>query len=67
LYNIIRRSLIPEKGQQFQKKIKKMKALVIAIGMLLLIAGCKSNSKEENLFHNNWDVSPTEGAFRMDD
>jgi hypothetical protein len=44
-----------------------MKTLGLTISILLLIAGCKSDSKEENLFHNNWDVSPKEGAFRMDD
>lgn len=49
------------------KKNEKIKTPVLIISILILIAGCKSDSKEENLFHNNWDVSPKEGAFRMDD
>ena len=34
---------------------------------ILLLAGCKTETEVENIFHNNWDVSPKEGAFRMDD
>lgn len=44
-----------------------MRNTVIAISILLIAAGCTSDSSENNLFHNNWDISPKEGAFSMDD
>jgi len=39
----------------------------LAIGIFLFIAGCAGDLKEENIFHENWGVSPKEGAFSMDD
>lgn len=44
-----------------------MKLPGLTLCILLFTAACNNDSKEENLFHNNWDVSPAEGAFRMDD
>jgi len=44
-----------------------MKLLGITLIVLLFISGCKNNPKEENLFYNNWEPSPKQGAFRMDD
>ena len=41
--------------------------LLFAADIQLVAGGCKSDSKEVNIFHDNWDVSPREGAFRMDD
>jgi len=35
--------------------------------LILLFVGCKKETEVEKIFHNNWDVSPREGAFRMDD
>ncbi len=29
--------------------------------------GCKNETEVENIFHNNWDVSLKEGAFKMND
>lgn len=43
-----------------------MKLFGIAL-IVLLFVGCKTETEVENIFHNNWDVSPKEGAFRMDD
>jgi len=44
-----------------------MRPLLYALFIVLLTAGCKNDSKEENIFHENWGISPKEGAFRMDD
>ncbi|MFW6371836.1 MAG: glycoside hydrolase family protein [Bacteroidota bacterium] len=45
-----------------------MKLLSFAVIILLQItAGCKNDSEDENMFHENWEVSPKQGAFRMDD
>jgi len=43
-----------------------MKLQGLAIGILLFLS-CNNENEVENIFHNNWDVSPKEGAFRMDD
>lgn len=47
------------------------KRQIIRTGLFIYIfiftAGCSGDFKEENRFYSNWDVSPTEGAFRMDD
>jgi len=44
-----------------------MKLIGITLVILLLSAGCKNDSAEENKFHENWGISPKEGSFRMDD
>jgi len=44
-----------------------MKLLGITLSVLLLVTGCKNETQVENIFHNNWGVSPKKGAFRMDD
>jgi len=47
---------------------RTVKVLRFAFFILLFFTlGCQSDSKEENIFYQNWDVSPKEGAFRMDD
>jgi predicted GH43/DUF377 family glycosyl hydrolase len=43
-----------------------MKLFGIALIVLLLV-GCKKETEVENIFHNNWGVSPKQGAFRMAD
>lgn len=54
-------------GLAFSKRNRTMKILSLTISILLFTAGCKSDSKEENIFHDNWDRSPKQGAFSMDD
>ena len=44
-----------------------MKLLGIILSVLLFVTGCKKETEVENIFHNNWDVSTKDGAFRMDD
>jgi len=44
-----------------------MKILNLAVIILIFAAGCSSDSKKANMFHDNWDLSPAEGAFHMDD
>lgn len=41
--------------------------VLFTVSILILTTACKSDPPAENIFHNNWDVSPKEGAFRMDD
>jgi predicted GH43/DUF377 family glycosyl hydrolase len=43
-----------------------MKVVSTTLFILLLAAGCKDESVKENLFYGNWDISPKEGAFKMD-
>jgi predicted GH43/DUF377 family glycosyl hydrolase len=42
-----------------------MRLLVLFLGMFVAL-GCANGKKNDNVFYQNWDISPKEGAFRMD-
>lgn len=40
---------------------------LVVIFTFLTLPGCNHSSKPDNVFHQNWDESPSEGAFKMKD
>ena len=43
-----------------------MKKSVLLFGLFMLF-GCMDKSSNDNIFYQNWEDSPVEGAFKMDD
>ncbi len=43
-----------------------MKLFIFVFGLIVLI-GCGTTPADDNVFNQNWGVSPREGAFKMDD
>ena len=43
-----------------------MKLLVLVFSVLFMV-GCNAQSKKDNVFYQNFDKSPKEGSFSMDD
>nr|WP_299069023.1 glycoside hydrolase family protein [uncultured Allomuricauda sp.] len=43
-----------------------MKQFILLFGLFMLF-GCANKISNDNIFHQNWEDSPVEGAFKMDD